>query len=41
MNSFFYCKNKEQEIELGKEIIVNNNNSFKLKKNICKPEVKE
>jgi hypothetical protein len=24
MNSFFYCKNKEQEIELGKEIIVKN-----------------
>ena len=24
MNSFFYCKNKEQEIELGKEIIIKN-----------------
>ena len=24
MNSFFYCKNKEHEIELGKEIIINN-----------------
>jgi len=23
MNSFFYCNNKEQEIELGKEIIIN------------------
>ena len=24
MNSFFYCKSKEQEIELGKEIIIKN-----------------
>ena len=24
MNSFFYCKNREQEIELGKEIIIKN-----------------
>jgi len=24
MNSFFYCKNKEQEIELAKEIIIKN-----------------
>ena len=24
MNSFFYCKSKDQEIELGKEIIINN-----------------
>ena len=24
MNSFFYCKNKDQEIELGKEIIIKN-----------------
>ena len=24
MNSFFYCKYKEQEIELGKEIIIKN-----------------
>jgi hypothetical protein len=23
MNSFFYCKNKEHEIELGKDIIIN------------------
>ena len=32
MNSFFYCQNKEQEIKLGKEIIINN--SFKLINNI-------
>ena len=25
MNSFFYCKNKEHEMELGKGIIINNN----------------
>ena len=25
MNSFFYCKNKKQEIKLGKDIIINNN----------------
>ena len=28
MNSFFHCKNKKQEIELGKDIITNNNNKF-------------
>jgi hypothetical protein len=28
MNSFFYCKNKTQEIELGKDIIIKNNNKF-------------
>ena len=27
MNSFFHCKNKNQEIELGKDIITNNNNN--------------
>ena len=24
MNSFFYCKSRDQEIELGKGIIINN-----------------
>ena len=24
MNSFFYCKNKKQEIELGRDIIIKN-----------------
>jgi len=28
MNSFFYCKNKKHEIELGKDLIINNNNKY-------------
>ena len=30
MNSFFYCKNKKHEIELGKDIIIKNNNYLNL-----------
>ena len=29
MNSFFYCKNKKQEIELGKNLIIKNNKFYK------------
>ena len=28
MNSFFYCKNKKQEIELGRDIIIKNNKFY-------------